>query len=70
MSPENPSAQYQSYLLRLWRDAVSDPWRASLQSTKDGSERQFASAELAWIYLQKRMARGDGAEIDTPDASE
>jgi hypothetical protein len=30
---QGESPTYQSYLVRLWRDKPSSPWRVSLQST-------------------------------------
>ncbi len=46
---------YQSYLLRLWRDSADEPWRISLQSTRDGSQHFFANLEDAWAFLRRRM---------------
>jgi len=55
MSTEHTANTYQSYLLRLWRDSETGPWRISLQSTRDGRQHFFSDLEEAWAFLRQRM---------------
>jgi hypothetical protein len=59
-------ARYHAYLIRLWRDSALTPWRASLTHAGTGEVHRFASPELAWAYLQRRLAGAPGAG-PTPD---
>jgi len=68
--PKN-SFEYHSFLLRLWRDDQSSPWRISLQNTTTGERKGFtsldeAAADLAELVGQtKRMIFTPGLESDT-----
>ncbi len=49
----NPrSSDYQSYLLRLWKDGERTGWRASLQSTATGERHIFADIASLLTFLQ------------------
>jgi hypothetical protein len=50
--PEN----YQSYLLRLWRENPQGPWRASLQSTSTEQVYAFGSLDQLWAFLMSYAA--------------
>lgn len=58
---QGESPTYQSYLVRLWRDKPSSPWRVSLQSTATEELRHFATVEELWGFLQTRLAKVDEA---------
>ncbi len=50
-------SDYVSYLLRLWREGDSEQeaiWRASLESTRTGERRAFASLDELFDYLRER----------------
>ncbi len=47
---------YQSYMLRLWRESDATPWRASLESTATGEKQGFASLSDLIAYLQSQAA--------------
>jgi hypothetical protein len=56
-------ARYHAYLIRLWRDSARASWRASLTHAGTGDVLRFATPELAWAYLQRRLA---GAPVAGP----
>lgn len=49
---------YQSYLLRLWRDGESAPWRASLENTSTGEARTFAEIQMMTAFLMDVAGEG------------
>jgi hypothetical protein len=50
-------SDYVSYLLRLWRegDSGQEAWRASLESTRTGERRAFASLNELFDFLRERI---------------
>lgn len=54
---------YQSYLLRLWRDGARSPWRATLQCTTTEQIFPFATMDSLLAFLTARLKtaedRGD-----------
>lgn len=68
--PKN-SFEYHSFLLRLWRDDQSSPWRISLQNTSTGERKGFTSLDEAAAALAelvghpKRVNFPPGLEADT-----
>jgi hypothetical protein len=44
--------QYEVYVVRVWRDGDGAPWRAWVQRVQTGEERQFASLEGLFVWLQ------------------
>lgn len=52
-------SNYQSYLIRLWRDDQGGPWRASLKSTATGETHAFGQAGSLLAFL--------AAQIESPD---
>ena len=53
---------YMSYLLRLWRDSKSVPWRVSLESIATGERRLFASVEALFTFLKAQTGEEDKRE--------
>lgn len=53
---------YMSYLLRLWRDSKSVPWRVSLESIVTGERRLFANMEALFTFLEARTGEEDKEE--------
>ena len=51
------SAEYCSFLLRLWREDPRAPWRASLQSTATGERHIFADIASLLAFLQALTGR-------------
>ena len=50
-------AEYQSFLLRLWKDGEHEgKWRSSLQSPLTGERKGFASLDELVEYLRKITA--------------
>jgi hypothetical protein len=50
MSPRE-TEDYHAYLLRLWREERSLPWRAELVSPLNGEKRHFATQEMLLQFL-------------------
>ena len=59
-------ADYQSYLLRLWRDGAQTTWRASLQSTSTDQTYQFASIEALFAFLSMHTGEHDAHVLVAP----
>ena len=53
---------YMSYLLRLWRDSKSVPWRVSLESIATGERQLFASMEALFTFLKAQTGEEDKRE--------
>jgi len=45
---------YQAYLVRLWRDSQTDPWRVTVRSVLSTEHLQFADLESMCAYLQRQ----------------
>lgn len=43
---------YRAYLVRLWRDDPSEPWRASAQSAQSGELICFATLQELFTFLE------------------
>jgi hypothetical protein len=59
---------YQSYLLRLWRENDEEKgWRASLESALTGERRGFADLNALFDFLQRQtdVLPGTNADINT-----
>lgn len=54
---------YQSYLLRLWRDNPRAPWQASLQSTATEQVHHFPDVEQMWAFLKAQLSEERKAKI-------
>jgi hypothetical protein len=58
---------YIAYLLRLWHenDDGTDAWRASLENSRTGEQRGFASLECLFVYLKNQThSRIEDKELD------
>lgn len=51
-----PNPNYQSYLLRLWRDSADQPWRATLHSTASGEKFVFVGVDALFTFLAEQLA--------------
>jgi hypothetical protein len=51
--PHKPST-YHAYLLRLWCDGATNPWRASLESPDGVESRTFASLPALFAFLEQQ----------------
>jgi hypothetical protein len=45
---------YAAFLLRLWREQDSAPWRATLQDPHTGERRSFGSLARLVAYLEEQ----------------
>jgi hypothetical protein len=59
---------YRSYLLRLWRAAPGQPWRASLQSTATSEIRAFGTVGALVAFIVASLTEGDDDSPGPPDA--
>lgn len=50
----NPK-DYHAYVLRLWRESDSGPWRISLQETGEGKRRGFADLASLMTHLEQLL---------------
>jgi|GEM_PF-1004576 len=57
---------YQSYLLRLWRDGESGTWRASSEDTATGQRHFFASFARLAEFLDGQLQLVSQAEPGRP----
>jgi len=64
---ETGHADYQSYMLRVWRDDARRVWHASLQSTTTKQIHHFADAESLLKFL---AARGNASNSPTATTEE
>ena len=62
--PESPD--YQSYLLRLWRDGPQRPWRASLHCVATDTLHHFVDTAHLVAFLQAQTGDVDGQSADEP----
>ncbi len=47
-------ANYQAYLVRIWRSSVESPWRASVQHAPSGEQIRFANMEDLLMFLYEQ----------------
>lgn len=66
MQAMNPSAiMYRAWLLRLWRETPSAPWRIALENVSTGERQGFADLESMLAYLQTVCAgREEYSEVE------
>ena len=50
---------YAIYLLHLWRESGSAPWRAVLSCPRTGESSNFASGEALLTALRRKMEQTD-----------
>ncbi len=51
-------SDYQSYLIRLWRDGDVGEWRASAQAVVSGEIVRFATLSALYAFLTTRTQTG------------
>ena len=66
--PRNTAKLIESYLVRLWRDSATSPWRATVHNVRTRQTCHFANPEDLWTYLQAEMTEQDHvtAELANP----
>lgn len=52
------TADYQAFLLRLWREDELSGWRASLENPHTGQSVGFPSMRHLFAYLERQMEEG------------
>lgn len=57
---QNPLANYRAVLVRLWRDDVASPWRASAQAAGSEEVLRFACLEHLFVHLQQQTRESQG----------
>ena len=57
MNPPMPSREYHVYLLRLWRDDESTPWRIQAEDPHTGEMFGFADLESLFAFLQRQTGQ-------------
>lgn len=60
------SVDYNSYLLRIWRDGPQRPWRLSLQCAATKTVHYFADATHLLAFLQLQTSDTEAQAIDKP----
>ncbi len=50
------SADYQAFLLRVWREDELTGWRASLEDPHSGQSYAFASLKLLFEFLELKTS--------------
>jgi hypothetical protein len=50
---------YHAYLVRVWRDDETTPWRASIEDAHTGESRGFASLEALFAFMRSQAAAVD-----------
>lgn len=56
------SANYQSYMLRLWRPDGSSNWRIQIESIHSGQRQSFSELPGLVQFLQSQISRGETGE--------
>jgi hypothetical protein len=56
------AAGYQAYLVRLWQQSPSGPWRALAKDSRSGEEVHFATLEQLFLFLHGRTTGAAGIE--------
>jgi hypothetical protein len=60
---DEPSEQYLSHLLRLWRTGVAGEWQGSLEAPVSGERLGFPNLDALFDYLRTQAPAG----ITPPD---
>lgn len=62
------SLNYFSYLLRLWREGDTAPWRASLEDPHTGQRRNFARLQDLFEVIEEETSgevdKGESRLVD------
>jgi hypothetical protein len=63
-----PHRTYHAYLLRLWQETPSTPWRALTRDAESKEERRFATLDQLFLFLhQQTLVPGAGKSSHGPD---
>ncbi|MBE2202173.1 MAG: hypothetical protein IAE79_26420 [Anaerolinea sp.] len=46
---------YQAYLVRLWRENETAPWRVMVTDVPTGAQRHFASLDACFVFIQRDL---------------
>ncbi len=60
---------YQAFLLRIWRDHESAPWRASLDNPQFGKRQNFASLTDLMRFLHQSTSENEQDSLPNNRAS-
>ena len=63
----NKSLNYFSYLLRLWREGDTAPWRASLEDPHTGERRNFARVQDLFKAIEEETSKQVDKEASNDD---
>jgi hypothetical protein len=58
----NNLQHYHAYLLRIWREEVGMPWRATLQNPHTGEQEGFASVDQLIEFIRHKTEEGDSSQ--------
>jgi hypothetical protein len=61
---------YCSYLLRLWRDSATAPWRASLEAPGHAPIQMFSTMEALFAFLRTQASEDQALlaqQLDPPN---
>ncbi|MBI3172670.1 MAG: hypothetical protein HYZ25_03055 [Chloroflexi bacterium] len=62
-----PRSEYHVYLLRLWRDDESTPWRIQVQDPHTDETLVFTDLENLFAFLRQQAGKGKShTEDDRP----
>jgi hypothetical protein len=63
-----PNPNYQSYLLRFWRDLPDQPWRTSLHCVASGEKFAFGEVRALFAFLAEQLLVDEqaAAQIGAP----
>jgi hypothetical protein len=61
---DEPSVDYLSYLLRLWRTGTSGEWQASLEAPVTGERVGFANLDALVNFLRTQTTTGTRPPYD------
>jgi hypothetical protein len=62
---KQPESQYQSYLLRVWRDSEEKIWRVMLEHVGTHERHGFADLESLCAFLREQMSNETRASQNT-----
>ena len=49
---KSATPDYHAWLLRMWRESPTAPWRIALENTTTGERKGFADLESLLLFLQ------------------
>lgn len=62
-----PRSEYHVYLLRLWRDDESTPWRIQVKDPRTDETLAFTDLESLFAFLRQQTGQGKShTEDDRP----